>query len=101
MLDGQTGCLGLDYLNPAFTDDLDHWYWTCYCMVCFDYPLLGGRHHIETFKGMVAYGTMDVNVSVEVTQKNVARVSLTVCVTTYMSFVLSRISGGLLVLLNI
>jgi hypothetical protein len=28
MVDGQTGCLGLDYLNPAFTDDLDHWYWT-------------------------------------------------------------------------
>jgi hypothetical protein len=50
---------------------------------------------------MVAYGTVDVNVSVEVTQKNLARVSLTVCVITYMSFILSRISGALLVLLNI
>jgi hypothetical protein len=47
---------------------------------------------------MVAYGTVDVNVSVEVTQKNLARVSLTVC---DMSFILSRISGALLVLLNI
>ncbi len=83
---------------PTFTDVLDHWYWTCYCMVCFDYPLFGGRHHVETFRGMVAYGTVDVNVSVEVTQKNLARVSLTVC---DMSFILSRISGALLVLLNI
>jgi hypothetical protein len=50
---------------------------------------------------MVEYGTVDVNVSVEVTQKNHARASLTVCVATYMSFILSRVSGGLLVLLNI
>lgn len=70
-------------------------------MVCFNYLLLSGRHHIETFKGMLAYGTVDVNVSLEVTQKNRARASLTVCVTTYMSFILSRISGGLLVSLNI
>ncbi len=70
-------------------------------MLCFDYPLVGGRHHIETFKRMVACGTMDVNVSIEVTHKNLARASLIVCVTTYISFILNRIFDELLVLLNI
>jgi hypothetical protein len=70
-------------------------------MVCFNYPLLGGRHHIETSKGMVAYPTMDLNVSVEASKKILAWASLTVCVTTHMLFILSRFSGGLLVLLNI